>query len=116
MLAIVGLEGFAFGCVAQVLFDYTGRARRRWLRLFPYTRTILIAAAAVAVGLAAQVPLVARYIADGLRLDGDVTGVQHLALSGILFVITGVTLSVFTLLLHAAAIASHPARSTEVRR
>jgi len=115
VLAIVGLEGFAFGCVAQVLFDYTGRARRRWLRLFPYTRTIVISAALVAIGLAAQIPLVARYIRDGFKLIGDVGGVEHVALTGILFVITGATLSVFTLLLHAAAIASHPARATEVR-
>ena len=29
--------GVVLGCVAQVLFDYTGRGQRRWLRMFPYT-------------------------------------------------------------------------------
>jgi glycosyltransferase involved in cell wall biosynthesis len=115
VLAILGLEGFAFGCIAQVLFDYTGRARRRWLRWFPYTRTVIGAGVMFIVGVAATIPLVARYLTDGFQLTGDVQHVEHLALSGLLFVISGVTLSVFTLLLHAAAIASHPARATEVR-
>ena len=40
-LLAVGFQAFFLGCVAQVLFDYTGRRRRRWLRVFPYTRTVL---------------------------------------------------------------------------
>ena len=115
VVAIVGLEGFCFGCLAQVLFDYTGRARRRWLRLFPYTRTVLLAMGLVAAGLAAVVPLVVRYLTDGLQLVGEVAGLQHLALTGSLLVVVGITTFVFTLLLHATAIASHPARATEVR-
>ncbi len=115
VLAIVGLEWFCFGCIAQVLFDYTGRARTRWLRLFPYTRTVLLAAGSVVVGIAATVPLVIRYVTDDLRLVGEVGRLQHLAITGSLFVVVGITAFVFTLLLHAAALASHPARSTEVR-
>ena len=42
-MLVVGLQFVFLGCVAQVLFDYTGRRKRRWLRLFPYTRTVLIA-------------------------------------------------------------------------
>ncbi len=115
VVAIVGLEGFCFGCLAQVLFDYTGRARRRWLRLFPYTRTVLLAMGLVVAGLAAVVPLVVRYLTDGLQLVGEVAELQHLALTGSLLVVVGITTFVFTLLLHATAIASHPARATEVR-
>ena len=114
VLAIVGLEGFCFGCLAQVLFDYTGRARRRWLRLFPYTRTVLGAMALVVTGLGLVAPLVIRYLGDGLQLVGEVARLQHLALSGSLLVVVGITMFVFTLLLHATALASHPARATEV--
>ena len=42
-VVVVGLQFSLMGVVAQTLFDYTGRRRRRWLRLFPYTRTVLIA-------------------------------------------------------------------------
>ena len=42
-LLTVGLQAFFLGCIAQVLFDYTGKFKERWLRVFPYTRTVLIA-------------------------------------------------------------------------
>src|SRR2546428_5984764 len=44
-LAVVGLQSFYVGCLAKVLHDYTGSARRRWLRVFPYTRTVAISIA-----------------------------------------------------------------------
>ena len=43
---VIGLQGIFLGCIAQVLFDYTGEATRRWTSVFPYTRTVGIAAAA----------------------------------------------------------------------
>ena len=41
---VVGLQAFFLGCIAQILFDYTGQRTRRWLRTFRYTRSVLIAA------------------------------------------------------------------------
>ena len=41
-LLTVGAQAFFLGCIARVLFDYTGRQKRRWLRVFPYTRTVLL--------------------------------------------------------------------------
>ena len=65
MLA-VGFQAFFLGCIAQVLFDYTGRHRQRWLRVFPYTRTVLIAFGLVVLGVAFAIPLVVTYVSDDL--------------------------------------------------
>src|SRR5262249_53439916 len=51
-LTLLGLQSFYLGCLAQVLHDYTGAARRRWLRVFRYTRTVAISGLAFVAGLA----------------------------------------------------------------
>jgi hypothetical protein len=43
-LVAVGIESFFLGCIARMLYDYSGRARRRWTRAFSYTRTVLASA------------------------------------------------------------------------
>lgn len=105
-LTVVGLQSFFLGCIAQVLFDYTGRAKQRWLRLFPYTRTVLIALLLVCVGIAAAVPLVVSYAANDLRLGnpGDVE--NHLAVMGLTLAIAGFTLFAFALVLHGTVVAT----------
>jgi len=101
-----GAQAFFLGCIAQVLFDYTGRQRRRWLRIFPYTRTVLIAFALVVGGIAMAIPLVATYIGNGLALEQADALPNHLAVTGGAFAIVGVQLFVFTLLLHGAVVAT----------
>ena len=116
VLAVLGMEAVAFGTIGKILFDYTGKARRRWFRIVPYTRSVVAAALFFVLGLVLAAPLGVRYVQEDFRLDGDVfVQLEHLAISGMLFMILGFTLFVFTLLLHAAAIASHPARATEVQ-
>jgi glycosyltransferase involved in cell wall biosynthesis len=102
---VVGLQYFYLGCIAQVLYDYTGAARRRWLRLFPYTRTVVFSAAAFILGVALTVPLIVDYIRSGLVLPGEPGTVHHLAVTGLLAMIVGFTTFAFTLVLHAASIA-----------
>jgi hypothetical protein len=104
-LSVVGLQSFYLGCIAQVLYDYTGAARRRWLGLFPYTRTVALSAVAFALGVLLTVPLIVDYIRSGLALPGDPGAVEHLAVTGLLAMIVGFTTFAFTLVLHAAAIA-----------
>ena len=67
-LTVVGFQSFCLGCIAQVLFDYTGRAKRRWMRLFPYTRTVSIAALLILAGIALVVPLVVHYVTHDFKL------------------------------------------------
>jgi hypothetical protein len=109
----VGLQAFFLGCIAQLLFDYTGRHRERWLRVFPYTRTVLFAFGLFLLGIALAVPLVVTYIGNGLALERPDAVENHLAVTGLAAVITGAQLFVFTLLLHGTAVAT--TRSREAR-
>jgi glycosyltransferase involved in cell wall biosynthesis len=102
----VGLQAFFLGCIAQLLFDYTGRHRERWLRVFPYTRTVLFAFGLFLLGIALAVPLVVTYIGNGLALERADAVENHLAVTGLAAVITGAQLFVFTLLLHGTAVAT----------
>jgi glycosyltransferase involved in cell wall biosynthesis len=102
----VGGQAFFLGCIAQVLFDYTGRHRARWLRIFPYTRTVLIAFGLVLLGIAFAIPLVVSYLANDLALQSADTVQNHLAVTGLAAVIAGAQLFVFTLLLHGAVVAT----------
>ncbi|MFZ0215141.1 MAG: glycosyltransferase family 2 protein, partial [Candidatus Dormiibacterota bacterium] len=67
-VTLLGLQSFYLGCVTQVLNDYTGAARRRWLRVFAYTRTVMISALLVVVGLALVAVLVVTYFSSGMAL------------------------------------------------
>jgi glycosyltransferase involved in cell wall biosynthesis len=111
---VVGLQAFLLGCIAQVLFDYTGRHRRRWLALFPYTRTVLISFGVFVAGIAATVPLIATYVSSGLELDRADTLQNHLAVTGLAAAVCATQLFVSTLLLHATVVAtSHPVRARD---
>ena len=101
----VGFQAFLLGCIAQILFDYTGRYRRRWLRVFPYTRTVLIAFGLVVLGIALAIPLVSLYLTSDLRLDSAGTRQNHLGVTGLAAIVIGAQLFVSTLLLHATAVA-----------
>jgi hypothetical protein len=102
----VGLQAFFLGCIAQVLFDYTGRKRKRWLKLFPYTRTVLIAILLVLAGVALGVPLAAAYLGNGLALTSANAVADHLAVTGLAAGIAGAQLFAFLLLLHGAVVAT----------
>jgi glycosyltransferase involved in cell wall biosynthesis len=102
-LAVLGLQYFYFGCLAQVIYDYSGFARRRWLRLFSYDRTVTLAVATIVAGVGLTIPLLVRYVRSGLALPGKTGPAQHLAIVGIMLVILGFTTFTFAFLLQAAA-------------
>jgi hypothetical protein len=98
------LQAFLLGCIAQVMFDYNGQARKRWLRFFSYTRT---AAAIACIGAICIIPLIMYYLSHRERLSLSATTVQdHLAVVGLMSIIIGFSLFTFTLVLHGAAIAT----------
>jgi Glycosyl transferase family 2 len=103
-LAVLGLQNFYLGCIAQVLYDRTGAAQRRWLGLFPYNRTMAASALLFVLGVASSVPLIVEYIQSGLTLSTELGAINHLAVLGIMFMILAFTTFTFTLLLHAVAI------------
>ena len=101
-LAILGLQSFYLGCLAQVLNDLTGDARRRWTRLFRYTRSMGWSAGALLFGFASTLPLLREYFHFGLALPREVSTASHLAISGLFFIISGFMNFSFTLVIHAA--------------
>ena len=103
-LTVLGLQNVYLGVLAQVLYDRTGRARERWLRLFPYNRTVAAAALAFVVGIALVIPLIADYVGSGLALPGRIGTTEHLAVTGLMLTILAFTTFTFTLLLHALVI------------
>jgi len=105
-LLVVGLQSFYMGCIAQILFDYTGRRRKRWLALFPYTRTVIISMLLVLAGIALAIPLAIAYLNNDLVLTPANFVQDHLAVTGLAVGISGAQLFVFVLLLHGAVVAT----------
>jgi Glycosyl transferase family 2 len=105
-LVTVGLVGFLAGVIARVLFDYGGVARARWLSRFRYTRTVAISGALFAAGVGCLIPLTSQYIRHDFGFPRTSSIESHLAVTGIMLLLAGVILFVFTLLIHAAALAT----------
>ena len=101
-LAVVGLQSFYLGCLAQVLNDLTGHARRRWSTLFRYTRSMGWSAGALLFGLASTAPLLRDYFHFGLRLPHPAAATSHLAIGGLFFIIAAFMNFGFTLVINAA--------------
>jgi glycosyltransferase involved in cell wall biosynthesis len=102
MLVVVGVVYVYFGALAQVLYDYSGEASRKWLARFPYDRSVALSGLAFLAGVAATVPLVVDYVSSDLRLPDDPGLVEHLAVTGLLAMIVGFTTFAFALILNAA--------------
>jgi glycosyltransferase involved in cell wall biosynthesis len=103
-LAVIGLQNFYLGCLAQTLYAYNRHVAQQWLRWFPYTRTVLLSAVLFAVGIALIVPLAYDYVQAGLSLPREFSATNHLAITGIFLMIAGFTTFSFTLMLHAIAL------------
>ena len=105
-LVLIGLTSFLMGTVAQVLFDYTGKAKRRWLGLFPYTRTVLASAGLLVAGIALVIPLLVEYIDHHYRLPDTSSTPDHMAITGLACILSAFVLFGFTLLLHGSVLAT----------
>jgi hypothetical protein len=103
-MALVGLQSIFFACLAQVLCDYTGAARRRWMRAFRYDRAMGISFGLIAVGALAAGALVWRYLSGGMVLPQASSPIDHIGLMGLFLLICGFSTFVFTLLLHATGV------------
>src|SRR5207245_2264963 len=103
-LCLLGLQSFFLGCIARLFYDYTGTTRRRLLSVFRYTRTVVVSAILSATGVVLASFLVVKYIRNSLSLPAETARwPDHLAVTGLLFLIAGFMTFTFTLLLHAAA-------------
>jgi glycosyltransferase involved in cell wall biosynthesis len=111
----VGAQTFYFGCIAQVLFDYTDRHSHRWRMVFPYTRTVLVALGLVLAGVAMSIPLILIYLREDFALSSADAVENHLALTGLAAVVSAAQLFVFTLVLHGTIIATSRDRPRATR-
>jgi hypothetical protein len=103
---VIGVQGIFLGCIAQVLFDYTGKARGRWLRVFPYTRTVALAGVLFGLGVGALLPMVVTYVSNDFRLNEPASPENHLGVLGLDLLVVGFSVFVFTLILHGAVLAT----------
>jgi glycosyltransferase involved in cell wall biosynthesis len=102
-LTVAGLQSFYLGCLSQLLHDYRGLARLRWLRVFGYNRTVFASVSLIVLGITFFFPLVQKYIHFGFTLGTVIDWRNHVAILGLLLVICGFVSFIFTLVLHAAA-------------
>jgi glycosyltransferase involved in cell wall biosynthesis len=114
-LAITGLQSFLLGSIAQVLFDYRGRARERWLKVFPYTRSVVAAVVTAVAGLGCTLPLVVYYLSHHENLGVQASVQERLSVIGLMLLVMGFLLFTFTVVFHAVILAtrSNPYRAPE---
>jgi hypothetical protein len=98
------LQSIFFACLAQVLCDYTGKARQRWLEVFRYTRSMVLSLGLFVTGAVAAGSLIVRYMDGGLVLPQATEPIDHIGLMGLFLMICGFSIFVFTLLLHATGV------------
>jgi glycosyltransferase involved in cell wall biosynthesis len=103
-LSVLGLQSIYFGCLAQVFLDYTGRARQRWRRVFRYTSTVVASGLLFGLGFALSAAVLVHYLTHGFSLPAPASVLDHLGITGLLFMIMGFSTFCFTLLLHATEV------------
>jgi hypothetical protein len=105
-LTVIGLQAFLLGCIAQLLFDYRGIARARWLAVFPYTRTVVVAVMTALVGVGCTAPLLVYYFSHDESLSLHASLQDGLGITGLMLLMIGFCLFIFTLVFHGAVIAT----------
>jgi hypothetical protein len=103
-LSVIGLQSIYFGCLAHIFLDYTDRNRERLRRLFHYTKAVFVSAVLFMVGFALDVAFVLYYVHNSFSLPEPQATINHLAITGLLFMALGFSTFSFTLLLHATRV------------
>jgi glycosyltransferase involved in cell wall biosynthesis len=102
-LCTLGLQCIYGGILTQVFFDYSGDVTKRHFARFPYNRTVFASAGLFTMGLAMTAALLVSYVMNHYKLAPD-AAVNHLAVTGLLFMIAGFMTFTFTLMLHSTAV------------
>lgn len=102
-LSVIGLECLFLGCMAETLYDRTGDARRRWLKVFAYTPTMVISGLLFVAGWGLGINFINAYVGAGYTVFEDIITTNHMAVAGMVAVMLSFLTFVSTLLLHAIA-------------
>lgn len=103
-LAVIGLQSFYFGCLAQVFSGYTDRSWRKWTRIFKYNRSMAVAFVLFLLGLVPLLRFVISYFSNNLTPPGASTVIDHMAVTGFMLMILSFSTFCFVLVLHATAV------------
>ncbi len=111
-MAIAGLHSVLLGTLARVLYDRTGRAAAELPAKFNYNCWVALSVELLLAGVVLTSPLIYLYSKSGYRrLPMDFGASNHLAVTGLMLIVSAFMLFTFVLLLHA--LASHVSRSYE---
>lgn len=108
VLAVLGLESFFFGCLAQTFCDYSGRARLKWTTVFRYTKAVMASLVTFVTGFGMAGALLIDYLANNFNLPPAGAMIDHLAITGMLLMIIGFSTFCFTLVLHSTGVRYGP--------
>jgi hypothetical protein len=100
-VAVVGLQLFLIGVIAQSLYDGTDHKRRRWLAAFAYNRTFVAAAAVFMVGTIPVIRFLVAFIDQDYRFTDTLIDLNHQAIFGLFLMICGILVFVSMLVIQA---------------
>lgn len=100
----VGLQMLLLGGIARCLYDQQGSRRRKWIALFPYTRTTLLCAGLFVLGGVPVARFVGDYVANGYVVTGALAGEDHGAIAGIFLMLAAVLVFVSVLVMQAVVL------------
>jgi hypothetical protein len=101
-LAAIGLQSFCLGCIVQVIYQYSAETRARRLRLFSYNRSMVASSILALAGAVLGTPLVIQYFHSGLHLPQTSDARSHMAVGGLLMLLSSFIIFSSTLVIHAA--------------
>jgi len=100
-VAVVGLQLFLIGVIAQSLYDGTGHKRRRWLAAFAYNRTFVAAPAVFMVGTIPVIRFLVAFIDQDNRFTDTLIDLNHQAIFGLFLMMCGILVFVSMLVIQA---------------
>lgn len=98
---VIGMIAISMGMVAKILYDYSNTTVAHWVRVFEYTRSVIISTALAVVGVLLTIPLLSDYARYGFILPNGIQPQYYASVTGLFLIIVAFFLFTHTLLIHA---------------
>jgi len=99
--AVQGANMVLLAYVARCLYDGLGKTRKKLLRLFEFTRTVLLCCISLAVSIVLMTPFVTSFVLRRGLYDSHTVMLNHLAIVGLFLMALSLSTFVAMLLMHA---------------